>query len=155
MSKDVAKYVKNCKKCLLNKVKSTTREEMTITRTPQGTFDTVFVDTIGPLPKMNSRNEYVVKLICDLSKFLVAVPTRTKDANTVARAMFEHFVLIFGPMMELISDQGTEYKNQIVKKLCELVGVEQQFKTAHHHQSIGSIERNHRSFNKYLHSFFI
>lgn len=153
MAKDVADYVRNCKKCLLNKVKSATREEMTITKTPQGTFDTILVDTIGPLPRTDNDNEYIVTLICDLSKFLVAIPTKSKDANTVARAIFEHFILIFGPMKELISDQGTEYKNQILMKLCELMGVNQKFSTPHHHESVGSIERNHRSFNEYLRAY--
>lgn len=35
LAKDVAKYVRNCKKCMLNKVKSATREAMMITKTPQ------------------------------------------------------------------------------------------------------------------------
>lgn len=153
MSKDVANYVKHCKKCLLNKVRSATREEMTITKTPQGTFDTVIVDIIGPLPRTSNGHEYVVTLICDLSKFLVAVPTRTTDAKTVARAIFENFVLIFGPMRELISDQGTEYKNNILMKLCELMGVHKKFSTPHHHQSVGSIERNHRTFNEYIRAY--
>lgn len=153
MAKDVAEYVRNCKKCMLNKVRSATREEMTITKTPQGTFDTIFVDTIGPLPRTNNGNEYIITLICDLSKFLIAIPTKSKDANTVARAIFENFILIFGPMKELISDQGTEYKNQILTKLCDLMGVQQKFSTPYHHESVGSIERNHRSFNEYLRAY--
>jgi len=39
-------------------------------------FDRVIVDTIGPLPKSEqmNKNEYAVTLICDLTKYLVAIP---------------------------------------------------------------------------------
>lgn len=153
MTKDVANYVKNCKKCLLNKVRSGTRQPMTIIDTPQGTFDTVVIDTVGPLAKTDNGNEYIVTLICDLSKYLIAIPTNSKDANTVARAIFEKFVLIYGPMKEIRTDQGTEYKNQIMSKLFELMGTKHKFSTPYHHESVGSIERNHRTFNEYIRAY--
>lgn len=53
----------------------------------------------------------------------------------------------------LRSDRGTEYENALMKELCELMGTEQKFSTAYHHQSVGSIERNHRFFNEYIRSF--
>lgn len=56
-------------------------------------------------------------------------------------------------MKEIRTDQGTEYKNQIMSKLCELLGTQHKFSTPHHHESVGSIERNHRSFNEYIRAY--
>lgn len=53
MEKDVAAYTRDCEKCKLNKINSHTREPMAITPTPQKPFDTIIVDTIGPLQRSN------------------------------------------------------------------------------------------------------
>lgn len=153
MSKDIAKYVKECQKCLLNKVRSSTREPMQLTPIPQRPFDCVVVDTIGPLQRSNFGNKYAVTMICDLTKYLIAVPIADKTAKSVARAIFEKFVLTHGPMKQICSDMGTEYRNEVLSKLCKLLKIEQKLTTAYHHQSVGSIERNHRVFNEYIRAF--
>jgi len=91
---------------------------MTITDIPINAFDRVIVDTIGPLPKSDNGNEYAITLTCDLTKYLVAIPIANKSANTVAKAIFESFILRFGPMKSFISGMGAEYKNSIIKDLC-------------------------------------
>lgn len=68
MYTDVYRHVKNCEKCLLSKPKRATREPMAVTETPQRAFDSIIVDTIGPLPKTFYGNTYAVTAICDLSK---------------------------------------------------------------------------------------
>jgi len=82
-------------------------------------FDRVIVDTIGPLPKSEQGNEYAVTLICDLTEYLAAIPIQNKSAKTVGKALFEDFILKYGPMKTFITDMGTEYKNLIIQDLCK------------------------------------
>lgn len=77
---DAYRFVKNCEKCMRNKVKRATREPMAITETPQRPFDIVVIDTIGPLTKTHYGNTYAVTIICDLSKYVIAVPVENKEA---------------------------------------------------------------------------
>jgi len=81
------------------------------------------VDTIGPLSKSENGNEYAVTLICDLTKYLVAISVANKSANTVAKAIFESFILIYGPTKTFITDMGTEYKNSIINDLCKYLKI--------------------------------
>ena len=46
MSKKIATFVRNCKKCILNKVKSKNREKLVLTPTPNRAFEIVVLDTI-------------------------------------------------------------------------------------------------------------
>jgi len=78
-----------------------------ITDTPINAFDRAIVDTIGPLPKSETGNEYAVTLIYDLTKYLVAIPVPNKNANTVAKAIFESFITMYDPMKTFITDMGT------------------------------------------------
>lgn len=153
MTKDVSTFVKQCKECQLNKARVKNRENLSITPTPQYAFDIVLVDTIGPLIKSDKGNAYAVTLICDLTKYLVTVPIPDNKATTVAKAIFENFILCYGPMQHLLTDRGSEYINSILQELCKLLNITQSKSTAYHHRTLGTIERSHRTFNEYVRSY--
>lgn len=153
MTHDVAKYVRACKICKLTKPGRKTKEAMTLTNTPASAFDSVQIDTIGPLPKSNSGFVYAVTLVCELTKYLVAFPLTDKSADTVARGIVENFILIYSPMKEFRSDLGTEYVNELSGKICKLLNIDHSKSTAYHHQSLGVVERNHRHLNEYLRAY--
>lgn len=153
MRQDVAKLVRSCKQCTINKPRPGTREPMAITPTPQKAFDCVIMDTIGPMQKTVYGNSYAITLICDLTKYLITVPIPNKEAKTIAKAVFENFILIYGTPKTIRTDLGTEYKNEIMKELCKMLNMEHNFSTAYHHESLGTIERNHRIFNEYLRAY--
>lgn len=153
MVHDIANYIRKCEKCILNKPKTATREPMKITATPQKPFDVVEVDTIGPFQKSFARHEYAVTLICDLTKYLVVVPVPNKEANTIAKAIFEDFILIYGTPKTILTDCGTEYRNEIIRELGNLMNTQHNFSTPYHHQTLGGIERSHRSLNEYLRAY--
>lgn len=153
MHKNITKYAKNCEICKKNKHTQYTKENMVITETPMKPFDSLIIDTIGPLPKTSDGYVYAVTMICDLTKYLVCVPLKDKSAKSVADAIFRKFFLIYGPFKSMRSDRGTEYVNEVIKELCKMIGAEQKISTAHHHQSLGTVERNHREFNKYIRLF--
>lgn len=153
MSKDISKYSKTCHKCQINKPKPKIVEPLQITNTPQRQFDVVIIDTIGPMTKSTNNNIYAITIICDLTKYLVTIPIPSKDATTIARAIFNKFILIYGPMTEIRTDMGTEYKNEIMKNLLQLMGIKHSISTAYRHETVGTIERNHRILNEYLRSY--
>lgn len=150
MSKDVAKYVKTCSKCQFNKRQSTHLEPMVITPTPQKPFDIVCVDTIGPFPKTTNDNIYAVTIQCELTKYVIIIPIPNKEARTIAKALMNEFILTFGPMKEMRTDLGTEFKNEVLTQLSKLLNINNKFSTAYHSQTIGGCERNHRVLNEYI-----
>lgn len=150
MTRDITKYIKECRQCMLKKHRPHIREEMVITQTPQKPFDLVIIDTVGKLPESKNGNFYLLTMICDLTKFLITIPMKTKSATEVADAIFKKFILNFGPMREMRSDCGTELHNEIVKELCKIFETKQIFSSPHHHQTVGTVERNHRELHSYL-----
>lgn len=153
MIRDITKYVKTCRKCQQAKITQHTKTPMTLTPTPLSPFDIVLVDTIGPFPRSEDGNEYAVTLICDLTKYLVALPIPDKSSKTVAKVIFESHILTYGPMRTLLTDMGTEYRNCLVEDLCKYLKVDNITSTAYHHQTLGTVERSHRTFNEYMRSY--
>lgn len=152
MTKDIAKFIKSCENCKLNKHAQYTKEEMVITETPVEPFDSLIIDLIGPLTTSNGKL-YIVTIICDLTKYLVCVPTNDKTAKAVAQAIFHKFYLVYGPMKSIRTDRGTEFTNELIKELCALMGAKHSLSTAYHHQTVGTVERNHREFNRYIRQY--
>lgn len=153
MTRDISRYVKRCDKCQKSKVTIKTKEPFIITPTPTKAFDIVVIDTVGPLPKSDSGHEYAVTIMCDLTKYLIAVPVENKSAKSIAKAIFEEFVLIYGPMKKILTDMGTEYMNQLLHELCTIMKVEKLHSTPYHHETLGTIERSHRTLNEYLRTY--
>lgn len=153
MSKSIATYVRQCHHCQINKTKIHTKEELTLTKTPQKPFDIVTIDTIGPFSMSEQGNTYAVTLICHLTKYLVSMPIPNKEAKTVAKALIDNFVLIYGPMREIVTDAGSEYKNKTLDELCQMLHIILLHSTAYHHETVGIIERNHRTLNEYLRTY--
>jgi len=54
---------------------------------------------------------------------IVVIPVPNKSANTVAKAIFESFILKYGPIKTFITDMGTEYKNSIINNWCKYLKV--------------------------------
>ena len=50
----------------------------------------------------------------------------------------------------LKSDRGTEFTNQLLSEICNLLDIKQIFSAPYHHETLGSIERNHRVLNEFL-----
>lgn len=153
MFNDVKQHVTSCRECQLSKPNAKIIEPMVITETPQKPFDIVIVDTIGPMARSANGNTYAITMMCDLTKYLVTAPIPNKEAKTVAKAIFEKVVLIYGPMKTLLSDQGSEFVNSVMRELCDMLKIKQKTSTAYHHQTVGSVERNHRVFNEYFRTY--
>jgi hypothetical protein len=150
MQKDIAKFVKTCHECQVNKAKVKNIEPMCITPSPQNAFDIVIIDTIGPFIRTSSGNAYAVTMECELTKYLVTVPIPNKEAKTVANAIFENFILVYGPMKEIRTDMGTEYINETLTELNKLFDINHMTSTPYRPQTVGTVERNHRVLNEYL-----
>lgn len=152
MCKMIKKFINNCEQCKINKQTKHTKEKLTITDTPGTSFEVVSIDTVGPL-RLTNNNRYILTMQCDLTKYVIACPMETKDAKTVAKTLVENLILIYGHFKILKSDRGTEFINELMAEVCNLLQIKQIFSTPYHHETLGSIERNHRVLNEYLLNF--
>lgn len=90
--------------------------------------------------------------MCDLSKYFISIAIPDKWAKTVAKAIFENFILIYGKMNIIKSDLGTEFKNEILTELCQFLEIEIKFSKLSP-WNIRTVERNHCVFNEYTRAY--
>ena len=80
-----------------------------------------------------------------LTRFMISVPIRNEEAKTVARALFENWISIFGPPEKLLSDRGTQMVGGVIANLCKLIGTKKVNTTSHHPQTDGQVERYNKT----------
>jgi transposase InsO family protein len=113
-------------------------------------YDRVSIDLTGPHVTSKSGNVYILTILDHFSKHCEAIPLRNKEAITVARALFDVVFTRYGFPLQLLSDQGLEFENGLLKELCRLTGIEKLRTTAYKPSTNGAVERFHRTLNSML-----
>ncbi|KAG1136116.1 hypothetical protein G6F37_012256 [Rhizopus arrhizus] len=103
-------------------------------------FDTIAIDTFGPLPPSLSGNRYIIVVQYLFSRYvcLFAVPSNTDQQviQCLLKIIGEH-----GIFRALLSDNGPPYSGVLIKALADHLRIKQKFAPAYHPQSNGLVER--------------
>ena len=126
MHSDIATFVRTCPVCQKTKNPSrfpSSQPSLHPIETCTAPNQRIHADLFGPLKTSEAGNQYILTMTDAFSKFvrLVAIPDKT--ATTVARAIFTHWISIFGPMALLITDQGKEFMNETLRCILTLYDV--------------------------------
>ena len=100
--------------------------------------------------KSRSGNIYVMVMTDAFSKVveLAAIPDKT--AETIARTFFQRWICRYSVPLQVVSDNGKEFANELFTYLCDLLGCKQTKTTPYHPASNSSAESFNRSMKKYL-----
>ena len=80
-----------------------------------------------------------------LTGFTWCIPIKTKKATDVARAYMQHVYSILGGSMKILTDNGTEFKNEVFREVLQKLGMEKLIHSPPYRpQSNGRIEGFHR-----------
>eukprot|EP01042_Synura_sphagnicola_P005257 gene5257-biopygen5596 len=103
---------------------------------PEHPHSVAGVDTLTVTPPDQYGNKYIIVVVNHFTKFVGLYPTKLKDAETVATALFQHFCR-YGVVDSLASDPGTEFMNQVVSSLLKWFGIRHRFSLVDRHESNG------------------
>uniref|UniRef100_A0A3B3ILD1 Gypsy retrotransposon integrase-like protein 1 n=1 Tax=Oryzias latipes TaxID=8090 RepID=A0A3B3ILD1_ORYLA len=144
MLRDIRQWCEQCRAC------QTRRSPAPKPKAPMGglpvnrPLQRVAADILE-LPVTSRGNRYVLVVEDYFTKFvnLYALPNQT--AQTVARCLFEDYVLVHGIPEVLHSDQGRQFEAEVIKFLCQWMGTKKTRTTAYHPKSDGMVERHKRT----------
>ncbi|KAL1279980.1 hypothetical protein QQF64_014580 [Cirrhinus molitorella] len=130
MSSSVQENIKTCERCVRRKAFPEKAAEMVSIKTTRP-LELVCMDFLSLEPDKSNTKDILV-ITDHFTKYAVAVPTRNQKAQTVARCLWENFLVHYGFPERLHSDQGTDFESRLIKELCHIVGTRKVRTTPYH-----------------------
>ena len=125
------------------------RQKTTGAIQPQGPWDTLSVDIVGPLPA-DHRQEFLIVFVDCYSRYTILVPSSNHTASTVSEALLRHVVPYVGTPRRLLSDRGREFVSDVWRKLMRSLSIQHMLTSPYHPEGNAINERSHRTLNNML-----
>ncbi|MCO5600551.1 hypothetical protein L7F22_054665 [Adiantum nelumboides] len=139
---DAIEFVKRCNDCRCTKV-PLKRDDMPL-RPMIGTraFAKWGIDFVGPIspPAYCTHVQYIIVATDYLTKWAKAKATQKADARTTAHFMYEHIFVRYGLPIEIVSDCGTHFINEVVENLLDEFMIVHKKSIPYHPQAKGKEE---------------
>ena len=139
MNKDIRKYIANCTLCCREKaiVQNYPLQMMEI---PDRPFDKIAIYLVTDCETSASGNKHIITIIDHLTGWPEAFPIPDKSTDTIVSTFINKYLPVH------LSDNRTEFKNNLMDQVMKQLGIERIFSTPYHPQSNGKLE----VFHKYL-----
>lgn len=94
----------------------------------------------------------ILIILDEFTRYADAITLRDSTARTVARHLFDRWILRYGIPQQLVSDRGANFMSELMTTLCRLLYIKKIATTAYRPQGNGSNERMHRTLYTILRS---
>ncbi|CAF0929655.1 unnamed protein product [Brachionus calyciflorus] len=140
LKKKTIKFIKECLVC--QKIKQPQQFQKAklqplITNKP---LQLITIDIAGPLPVSKEGNVYILVICCHFSKWVELFAIKNTTCDTISKLILS-FMLKFGLCINILTDLGTNFQAELLRKIYELLDVNQLRTTAYHPECDGLTER--------------
>ena len=120
----IYRYVKQCRSCQ-QRNRQVVKYIQGQFKTPTTPMEFISMDLIGEFhPPSSKGHRYALTVICMLTGYTFCIPLKTKTAAEVVKAYIDNVYAKFGGSLKILSDNGTEFKNQLFTDVATELGVE-------------------------------
>ncbi|CAM4684497.1 unnamed protein product [Lepidochelys kempii] len=137
---DVQQYCENCLACAQANPTPSKRNAPLKSQVYKGPWMALQIDFVGPLPRTQRGNQYLLVIVDPFSKWVEAFPLKAKTAKATAKVLLEQVFSQWGIPAEMESDQGSHFTGQFFRDCLKLVGVLQRLHIPYRPQSSGMVE---------------
>ena len=149
-NKEITDYVRSCDLCQrvgkgLHPQKAPLKSLPVISKP----YDLIAMDIVGPLPKTQSGNRFILTVIDMATHFPEAIALPSHTAADVASALADIFSR-FGFPDRILSDQGTDFMSELMQIFLHDFNIRQIRTSPYHPQSNPSLERFHKTMKSMI-----
>ena len=145
LKKDVEHWVRSCVYCQAVKVSRHNKPKIGFYPDKTERFQFLHIDLVGPLDIASVGHKYILTIKDRGTGFLVTTPVPDKKAETIRNAFVQSWCGYFGIPQIVVSDNGKEFANNLLKETFNQLGVEHRHVPPYCPQANGFIERQHRT----------
>jgi len=138
---DIRSHVSNCVTCTRAKEDKKAKERILKSFVPKFAMECVGVDLITNLTITPRGYKNIMVMVDWFTKYAIAIPTKTKNAEEITKLIIEHWFLRFSYPNRLLSDGGGEFSNALQEEVSRLLGYEKIFTSPNSPWTNGLTER--------------
>ena len=117
-----------------------------MTEIPERPFDKIAIDLVTECETSTSPNKHILTIIDHLTGWPVAFPIPEKSADTIVLTFINQYLPVHMCPRYILSDNGTEFKNNLMDQVLKQLGTERIFSAPYNPQSNSKLQ----VFHKYL-----
>ena len=150
MRSDIQLFIKRCPCCQKMSVLKPLIQTQPFTLASYSPFDRICIDTIGPLPKDDeSGSEHLLVIIDAFSRFVKLYAIKDTSARSALQGLLD-WIGMFGIPSEMVSDNGTQFANELVQDLLATFDTTDAKIQAYSKEENGLVERANKEVNRHL-----
>ena len=144
--------IMNCAKCKMFEKRKPKAPLCSIVATEP--MDLIHVDLLGLETMMDLHTQLAVQKVLVItnhfSRHVQAYKVPDKRAITIAKCLYDQYFHHYSFPRCLMSDQGKEFCNNILKEMCYYLNIKKVRTTPYHLQSNGTVERVHQTLRRMI-----
>ena len=147
MAAQMQKVISSCKWCIQHEGSHTKGPMWPIIVTTLLELLCVDFTSIETMMESDQPPNVVSLLVfCDhFMKHVMVYVTPNQMAKTVAKFLLQGYILIFRAPVKLLSNWGASFESNIIRELCELIGIQKVRTSSYHVQANGQVEWAHQT----------
>jgi len=151
LKEDIKRYVQGCFKCQQNKVLHQRKAgELHPLKIPQGPWQEISIDIIGPLPTSNGIDTIVVIVDRFMKMIRLKATTTNVSLEGIAKIYRDDIWKLHGIPRKILSDRGPQFASKFMEEFTRALGTKRQLSTAYHLQTDGQTERINQEIGMFL-----
>ena len=151
LKEDVKRYIQGCFKCQQNKVQHQKKAEVLHPlEIPQGPWQEISIDIIGPLPKSN-RMDAILVIVDWFTKMIRLKATMTNvSLEGIAKIYRDNTWKLHEIPRKILSNRGPQFASKFMEEFTKALGTKRQLSMAYHLQTDGQTERINQEIGTFL-----
>ena len=149
MKEHVKRFIKQCPCCQKMSYIKVPIHTHPFTTAAYEPMERINVDSIGPLPPDEYGNAYILVIRDCFTRVVELSATKSASAVEAAKPLLAHFGR-YGAASQILSDNGSQFVNDLIAELLRLVGTEHVLTIAYSKEENGIVERANKEVMRHL-----
>ena len=148
---DVKQFISNCPCCQKMSALKPLIHTNPFTLASYNPMDRICIDTIGPINEegQDSAYKHILVIIDAFSRFVRLYPVVDTSAES-ALGPLKDWVCTFGCPSEIVSDNGSQFVNELIKAFLDNSGIQHSLIHAYSKEENGLVERSNKEVNRHI-----
>lgn len=150
MRKDLSNYIKSCTDCAKAKASHAPPEGLMRVRPHSDqVMNLVYIDIVGPLCRGRKKNKYILTILDNASRFLIAKPLKQARTCDVIETLLREVILVYGAFEAVVSDNATIFRSKEMQEWLSSFDI-RHYTIPLYSPSRNAVERTHSSIKNCL-----